>query len=164
MGEIDRAVAAKKFALQSTAEAWQIKNACRRPVTKRSLMSVGAAVVPIPGADTIADVVLFATLLPEISKRFGLDHEQVEKLDPQIAEKVFVVASSMGNNVIERMVTKRVVASLLRRVGARVAAASVAKYVPVIRSAIAAAISSGAMKLVGNSHMEDCYRTAKSML
>ncbi|WP_457349119.1 hypothetical protein [Sphingomonas sp. UYP23] len=103
-------------------------------------------------------------MLPEISRRFGLDHEQVEKLDPQVAEKVFVVAASMGNNVIGRMVTKRLVTSLLRRVGTRVATASVAKYVPLIGSGIAAGISFGAMKLVGNSHIEDCHRTAKTLL
>ena len=74
------------------------------------------------------------------------------------------MASSMGNNVIGRMVTKRLVAALLRRVGVRVAAVSVAKYVPFVGSGIAAAISFGAMKLVGNSHIDDCYRTAKAML
>ena len=146
------------------ADLDRIRRDCRRLVTNRSLLSAGAAVVPIPGADVVADVGLLATLLPDISKRFGLDHEQVEKLEPQLAERVFVIASSMGNNVIGRMVTKRLIARLLRRVGARVAAVSVAKYVPVIGSGIAAAISFGAMKLVGNSHIEDCYRTARAML
>lgn len=142
----------------------RIRRQCRRLVTTRSLMSASAAVVPIPGADIVADVGLLASLLPDISRRFGLDHEQVEKLDPHLAERVFVVAASMGNNVIGRMVTKRLVTTLLKRLGRRVAAASVAKYVPVIGSGVAAAISFGAMKLVGNAHIDDCYRTAKSLL
>ncbi|MGY2733424.1 uncharacterized protein (DUF697 family) [Sphingomonas sp. UYP23] len=146
------------------ADLDRIRSECRRMVTTRALLSAGVAVVPIPGADIVADVGLLATMLPEISRRFGLDHEQVEKLDPQVAEKVFVVAASMGNNVIGRMVTKRLVTSLLRRVGTRVATASVAKYVPLIGSGIAAGISFGAMKLVGNSHIEDCHRTAKTLL
>jgi len=75
-----------------------------------------------------------------------------------------VMASSMGNNVIGRTVTKRIVTSLLRRVGARVAAGSVAKFVPFIGSAVAAGISFGAMKLVGNAHIEDCYKTARALL
>ncbi|MDO7841732.1 hypothetical protein [Sphingomonas immobilis] len=149
---------------QTLEDLERIRRECRRVVTTRAMMSAGAAVVPIPGADIVADVGLLATLLPDISKRFGLDHDQVEKLDPQNAERIFVVAASMGNNVIGRMVTKRLVTSLLKRVGARVATASVARYVPVIGSGVAAAISFGAMKLVGNAHIEDCYRTAKSLL
>jgi len=142
----------------------RIRRQCRRLVTTRSLMSAGAAVVPIPGADIVADVGLLASLLPDISRRFGLDHEQVEKLDPRLAERVFVVAASLGNNAIGRAATKRLVTSLLKRVGTRVATASAAKYVPVIGSGMAAAISFGAMKLVGNAHIDDCYRTAKALL
>lgn len=142
----------------------RIRRQCRRLVTTRSLMSAGAAVVPIPGADIVADVGLLVSLLPDISRRFGLDHEQVEKLDPRLAERVFVVAASLGNNVIGRAATKRLVTSLLKRVGMRVATASAVKYVPVIGSGVAAAISFGAMKLVGNAHIDDCYRTAKALL
>lgn len=72
--------------------------------------------------------------------------------------------SSMGNNIIGRAVTKRIATMLLKRVGKRVATASVAKYVPLVGSALAAAIGFGAMRLVGRSHIEDCYRTAKSLL
>lgn len=150
--------------INSITELDRVRAECRKLVTKRSLMAAGAAVVPIPGADIVADISLLATMLPDISKRFQLDHEQVEKLEPQVAEKVFVVAASMGNNVIGRMVTKRLATVLLRRVGIRVATASVAKYVPFVGSSIAAGIGFGAMKLVGNSHIEDCYRTAKALL
>ena len=81
-----------------------------------------------------------------------------------VAQQVLVVASGLGNNVIGRMVTKRLVLTLLRRVGVRVATASVAKYVPVLGSVLAAGISFGAMKLVGNAHIEDCYQTAKTLI
>ncbi|WP_267396620.1 MULTISPECIES: hypothetical protein [unclassified Sphingomonas] len=140
-----------------------IRADCRRLVTKRSLMAAGAAVVPVPGVDMVADVGLLASLLPDISQRFGLDAKQVARLEPHVAERVFVIASSMGNTVIGRMVTKRLVTALLRRVATRVAAASVAKYVPVVGSGIAAGISFGAMKLVGNAHIEDCYRIARDL-
>ena len=103
-------------------------------------------------------------MLPEISKRFELDHAQIDKLEPHVAQKVLVMASSLGNNVIGRMVTKRLVTTLLRRVGMRVAAVSVVKFVPFVGSGIAAAVSFGAMKLVGNSHVDDCYHTAEALL
>lgn len=127
-------------------------------------MSAGASLVPVPGADVVADIGLLTTLLPDISRRFGLDHAQVEKLDPHLAERALVMAASIGNNLIGRMITKRLVTSLLKRVGARLAVASATKYVPLVGSGIAATIGFGAMKLVGNSHIEDCYRTARSLL
>lgn len=150
--------------ISSIAELDRVRAECRKLVTKRSLIAAGAAVVPIPGADIVADISLLTTMLPEISKRFELDHEQVDKLESHVAQKVFVMASSMGNNLIGRTVTKRLVTALLRRVGKRVATASVAKYVPFLGSGIAAAVSFGAMKMVGKSHIDDCYRTAKALL
>ncbi len=142
----------------------QVRRECRRMVTRRSLAAAGAAVVPIPGADVVADIGLLATMLPSISEAFQLDHDSVEKLDPEIAQRVLVVAASLGNNVIGRLVTRKLVVALLRRVGVRVASASVAKYVPVVGSMVAASIGFGAMKLAGNAHVEDCYRTALALL
>lgn len=142
----------------------RLRAECHGMVTKRALMSAGAAVVPIPGADLLADIGLLTTLLPQISAMFELDHAQVEKLDPHIAQKVLVLASGMGNTLIGRTVSKRIVLALVRRVGARVATASVAKYVPLIGSAVAAGLSFGAMKLVGDAHVEDCYNTARALL
>lgn len=150
--------------ITTLAELDRLRAECRSMVTKRSLVSAGAAVVPIPGADLLADIGLLTTLLPQISTKFGLDHAQVEKLDPQIAQKVLVLASGMGNTLIGRTVSKRLVAALVRRVATRVATASVVKYVPLIGSAVAAGLSFGAMKLVGNAHVEDCYNTARALL
>ncbi|MEG8025550.1 hypothetical protein QP162_16270 [Sphingomonas aurantiaca] len=132
-------------------------------VTTRAMVSARAAVVPIPGADIVADIGLLTKLLPEISKRFGLDHDQVQ-LEPQLAQQAFVMASSLGNTMIGRMVTKRIVVALLRRMGARIAVGSMAKFIPFAGSAVAATISFGAMKLAGNSHVDDCYKTALALL
>lgn len=145
------------------AELDAIRSDCRGMVTERALVSAGAAVVPIPGADLVADIGILTKLLPAISARFGLDHDEVEKMDAGRAQQVLVVASSLGNNVIGRMVTKRLVIAILRRMGVRIATASVARYVPLIGSAVAASISFGAMKLAGNAHVEDCYATAKAL-
>ncbi len=150
--------------IRTVAELDHVKQDCYRMVTERSLAAAAAAVVPIPGADLIADVGLLANMLPKISERFELDHASVRKLDPEIAERVLVFASSLGNNVIGRMVTRKLAVRLLRRMGVRIATASVAKYVPILGSAIAATISFGAMKLAGNAHVDDCYRTARTLL
>ena len=75
-----------------------------------------------------------------------------------------MIAASMGNNVIGRIVTRRLVTSLLRRMGVRIATGSIAKYVPLIGSAVAASISFGAMRAVGMAHIDDCYATAKALI
>jgi uncharacterized protein (DUF697 family) len=150
--------------IRTLAELDTIRDECRKMVTQRSMISAGAAVVPIPGADLVADVGLLTKLLPAISERFGLSEEQVRKMEPGHAQQVLVLASSLGNNFIGRIVTKRLVVAVLRRMGVRVAAKSVARYVPLIGSAVAATVSFGAMKLAGNAHIEDCYRTAKTLL
>ena len=150
--------------IESLARLDEIRSECRSMVTKRSLMSAGAAVVPIPGADVVADIGLLTNLLPKISGKFELDHDRVEKLDPNAMQQVFVIAASLGNNVIGRMVTRQMVVRLLRRFGVRLATASAAKYVPILGSAVAATISFGAMKLAGNAHIEDCYKTARALI
>jgi uncharacterized protein (DUF697 family) len=150
--------------IRTLTELDTIRDECRKMVTQRSMISAGAAVVPIPGADLVADVGLLTKLLPAISERFGLSEEQVRKMEPGHAQQVLVLASSLGNNFIGRIVTKRLVVAVLRRMGVRVAAKSVARYVPLIGSAVAATVSFGAMKLAGNAHIEDCYRTAKTLL
>lgn len=133
-------------------------------VMSRALASAGVVVVPIPLADIAADVGILATMLPAISARFELDHDSVEKLDPHLAQRVLVLASGMGNNLIGRTITKKLVAGMIRRMGARIATASVARYVPLLGSAVAATISFGAMKLAGDAHVEDCYRTAAALI
>ncbi len=62
------------------------------------------------------------------------------------------------------MVTKKLVVRLLQRVGIRVATASIAKYVPVMGSLLADGVSFGAMKMVGNFHIDDCYETARTLI
>ena len=150
--------------IRTLSELDAVADECRRMVTRRALVSAGAAVVPIPGADLVADVGILTNLLPAISGRFGLREDQVEKMEPGQAAQVLVIASSMGNNIIGRAITKRVVIAILRRMGVRVAAGSVARYVPFIGSAVAGTISFGAMKLAGNAHIDDCYATAKRMI
>jgi len=150
--------------IQTLAELDAVRDECRRMVTQRSLMSAGAAVLPLPGVDLVADVGLLTKLLPAISERFGLSENQVQAMDPSRAQQVLVLASSLGNNFIGRAVTKRLVIAVLRRMGVRVATASAARFVPLIGSAVAASISFGAMKLAGNAHIDDCYRTVRAVL
>jgi uncharacterized protein (DUF697 family) len=146
------------------ADLDRVRDECKALVTKRAMVSAGTALVPIPMIDLVVDVNILTKLLPEISRRFGLDHEAVERMEPRRAEQVLVVATSLGNSAIGRAVTRRIVAAILRRVGVRLLGGQVAKFVPFLGQATAAGISFGAMKLAGDRHVDDCYETAKRTL
>ncbi len=149
---------------RSLAELERVRLECRALVNRSASLSGLAAVVPLPGVDVGADVGLFMQLLPSINQRFGLSPGQVEALDARTKELVFLGATSVGSQVVARLVTAEVVASLLKRIGVRVAAKSAAKWVPIVGQAAAAGISFGAMRLVGNKHVEDCFKVARAVI
>lgn len=133
-------------------------------VMRSAGLSGVAAVVPIPAADIGVDVSLFLRLIPAINRKFGLSAEQINELDPRTKELILVSVTSIGSQVIGKVVTAELVMSLLRRVGVRITLKSAAKWVPFLGQAAAATISFGAMRLVGNRHVEDCYRVALKVL
>ena len=148
---------------QSIAELDAIRRDCRHLVTTRSLAAAAASVVPIPGVDIAADVGLLTSILTQVNERFGLSEKQIEKLDPGAAEKVLLLAAGLGNGVIGRAVSKRIISVVLKRVAKRLAVGSAAKFVPFAGSALAAGLGFSAMKLAGNAHVDDCYRTARAL-
>jgi uncharacterized protein (DUF697 family) len=148
----------------SIAELDAIRRECRHLVTTKSLAAAAASVVPIPGVDIAVDVGLLTSILTQVNERFGLSEKQIEKLDPGAAEKVLLLAAGLGNGVIGRTVSKQIISVVLKRVTRRLAVGSAAKFVPLAGSALAAGLGFSAMKLAGNAHIEDCYRTARALL
>ena len=146
------------------AELNAVRQQCRALVTRSAGLSGVAAVVPIPAADIGVDITLFLKLLPEINRRFGLAPQQIAQLDSRTKELILVSITSIGSQAIGRVVTAELVMQLLRRIGIRVTLKSAAKWVPIIGQAAAASISFGAMRLVGNRHVEECYRVALAVL
>ena len=150
--------------ITTQAELEAVRADCRKLVRNRSLMSAGVAVVPVPALDVLTDFGILRKLLPEISRRFGLDAEQVAALDPQRGQRVLAVANRLGSAVIGRVVTERLVVSVMRRLGLRIATGAVSKFVPMVGTALAAGVSYSAMKLIGDRHISDCYETARQAL
>ncbi|MDF2792121.1 MAG: hypothetical protein K0S80_5223, partial [Neobacillus sp.] len=52
----------------------------------------------------------------------------------------------------------------LKKVGAKIAVKQVAKYVPFVGQAVSAGISFGAMKYLGNSHIDECYEVCRRII
>lgn len=141
-----------------------LRDECKSMVTTRATLSAGAAVIPIPGADIGADVTLLIEMIPTINRKFGLTPEQIDNLDPQIKKIILVAITSIGSELIGKMVTKQLIMQVLKSVGIRVTTKSVAKFIPILGQVLAASISFGAMKMVGNSHVDDCYEVAKKAI
>jgi uncharacterized protein (DUF697 family) len=150
--------------IRDLADLDRIRRECRKLVTTRSLAAAATSVIPIPGVDIAADVGLLTSLLAKINERFELSDSQIKQLDPQAGQKVLLIAAGLGNGVIGRAVSKRIVSVIMRRVAKRLAVGSAAKYVPFAGSALSAGLSFSAMNWAGNAHIEDCYQTARALI
>jgi len=148
----------------SIEELERIREECKSMATKRAGISAGAAIVPVPAADIGVDVALLLEMIPAINRKFGLDADQIDELDPQTKKMVLVLATSMGSELIGKAITKDIIVQILKKLGIRIASKQVAKYIPFLGQAVAATISFGAMKMLGNSHVDDCYEVARRAL
>lgn len=150
------------------SELDRIYNDAKSMVTKRAATSGLTAAIPLPGVDVAADVAIMMELLPAINKKFGLSHEQIEQLDSSSKQQLLVIITSVGTEIgkqlIGKVVTKEVVAMLLKKVATKVATKQVTKFIPFIGQAVAASISFGAMKYLGNSHVDECYAICKKAI
>ncbi|MGP9468009.1 MULTISPECIES: hypothetical protein [unclassified Halomonas] len=150
--------------IESREELEAIRKTCHSMVTRSSSLSAGTAIIPIPGVDIGSDVAILLRLIPKINDKFGLTPEQIEDLDTESKVMVMTAISNVGSKMAGKYITKKLVVSLLQKMGVKVAATGVAKYVPFVGSAVAGGISFTAMKYMGNSHIEDCYKIALAAL
>jgi uncharacterized protein (DUF697 family) len=136
---------------------------CRRLVTKRALLAAGVAMVPIPGIDWITDVGVLVKLLPEINAAFGLTPEQIERLAPDRRVVVYKALSTAGGMVVGRVITQKLVLSLLRVVGVRLTTQQAAKFVPIAGQAVSAALTFSALKYVCEQHIRQCMAVCEQL-
>jgi hypothetical protein len=149
---------------RSPIELDAVARRCRKMVTRRALASAGAVVVPLPGVDIAADVVLLSELIPAINREFGLTPEQIESLNPKVKAHVYKAIVAFGGAMVGRVVTRELVLRALAVVGMRISAKTAAKLVPFAGQAISAGLSFTAMRLVGESHIRDCRRVIEALL
>ena len=138
-----------------------IRAQCRALVTRRASLSAGAAIIPIPGLELGTDVAILLKLLPQINEKFGLTPAQIDALDIDTKRIVLVLVSGVGSGLVGRLITKGLVIKVLQKIGVRLTAQGVVKYVPLLGQALSASISFGAMKMLGNKHVDDCYEVAR---
>lgn len=149
---------------QTLAELEQIRKEAYSMVTLRASATGASSFIPLPGADVAADVALLLQLIPAITRKFGLSEDQISNADPVLKGFIFQSIQNVGTKVVGKALTKQVVMSLLKKVGARVAAKSVLKFIPIAGQIASAAIGFGAMKIVGNNHVDECYAVCKRII
>jgi uncharacterized protein (DUF697 family) len=142
----------------------RIKKECKRMVIRRAAASGGAAIVPLPGTDFLADVSMLIQLLPAINHKFGLSEEQLSGLDSRTKAYIYGYITAIGSRTIGKMISREIVLRLLRKAGIRVATKQVVKYVPLVGQGMAAALSFSAMRHAGYSHINDCYKVAQKII
>jgi uncharacterized protein (DUF697 family) len=142
----------------------QVADECRAMVTKRAAISGTVAVIPIPGADFLADISMLSKLIPKINKRFGLSEQEISNFSTERKTFLYSVIASVGSGFIGKSITRRLITQVLKRMGMRYSAKTGAKYVPLLGTASAGILSFSAMKYLGNSHVNDCYQVAKKMI
>ena len=138
--------------IETREELDAIKKSCHAMVTKSAGLSAGSAMIPIPGLDIGSDVAILMRLIPKINEKFGLSPEQIDGLDTESKLFVITAISNTGSKMAGKFITKKLIITLMNK--------RVSKFVPFVGSAVAGGISFTAMKVMGNSHIEDCYKIA----
>jgi len=133
-----------------------IKKECLSMSNKRALLSAAASVVPVPFTDIATDVVLLKQIIPSISEKFGLSKEQIDEYNPQLVISIYDVSKRLGMNMIGKYVTKDLIVQILKKMGVKLTAKQVMKYVPVLGQLVSAGISYTAMKIVIRRHIDEC--------
>ena len=148
---------------ESAADIEAVVRQCRRLVTKRALLAAGVAVIPVPGLDWLTDVGVLMKVIPEINQHFGLTPEQIERLSPERRMAVFKAVSAGGGLLVGKLVTRDLLMTMLRLVGVRLTTQQAAKYVPIAGSAVSAALTFSALKLVCEQHIRQCAEVARQL-
>ena len=142
----------------------KLRDDCYLMVTKRATLSAGASAIPTPGVDIAADVAILLELIPAINRKFGLSPEQIDGYNPAMKQLIYQLIKRAGLALLGVEVTKTAVTQIMKKVAGRAMTKQVLKFVPFVGWAANAAIGFGAMKYVGNSHVDDCYSVCRRIL
>ena len=145
------------------SEIARVRERCRKLVRTRAAVSAGVAVVPVPGVDLVSDLATFALLVEEVNRAFGLTAEQIEALHPRLRIVAYEAAAAIGGMLVGKIVTRELVLRLFKKSGVKLAAKSVARFVPLAGQVASAAIGYALFRRMGYEHVDACARVAKEV-
>lgn len=145
------------------ADLEAIRKDCQQLVRKRALVSAGAAVVPVPFLDVVVDARILMVLLPEISQRFGLDPEGIDRLDAEHQRTAWRVIRLRGSQLIGIVLTRQLVRKTFMGFAGRVMARQVVKFIPLGGQLVAAGLGYFVMRKMAYRHIDDCFAVAQAV-
>lgn len=131
-------------------------------VKKKSLLSSGASIVPIPGLDFGVDLKLMRDIIEDVNKIYGLDHDQVNSLSDQVKERIMSAAAIQGSQFIGRKVSEALLKVVIKDVAKR-AATKQTKWFPFVGQAVSASISYYFMSKLGKDHINKCEKVINNL-
>ena len=149
--------------LDPSLDLEQIRDECLELTKKRAYYSAGAAVIPVPFMDVVIDVGILSQLIPEINARFGLSPDQISVYDPKTRQIHWQELRKRGVEFSGLVVARTAVKKSLNNVAAKVIIKQVTKFIPLGGQLVAASLGYFVMKKIADAHVQDCYRTAKSI-
>ena len=133
----------------------------RKLLNKRALVAAAASALPVPGLDWAVDAALLSRLIPEINKEFGLTPAQLDLLDPKKRDQVQKAITMVGSVLIGKFISRDLIIKATTKIGMRLTATQLAKYVPFAGQIVAATVGYAAIRYFGEEHMKDCVRVAR---
>jgi uncharacterized protein (DUF697 family) len=147
----------------SSGEIDRARERCRALVRKRAAIAAGISAVPIPGIDMVSDLASFASMVEDINQDFGLTPAQIEAMQPHMRVVTYQAMAALGSTLVGKIVTKELVLKLLQKSGAKLAAKSATKIVPLAGQIASAAIGFALFRQMGYQHVEACARVAQEV-
>ena len=140
-----------------------IREECLELVKKRSYVSAGVAVIPVPFFDVVIDIGMLSLLIPDINARFGLAPEQISVYDPETKKVHWNELRKRGFEFSGLVVARTAAKASLNNLAAKVITKQVTKFIPLGGSIIAASLGYIVMKKVAEVHVDECYKLAKGI-
>ncbi|WP_423233944.1 hypothetical protein [Amphibiibacter pelophylacis] len=150
--------------IQSREALEEVRAQCLGMVRQRAATSGGSALIPVPGADIVADVALLMELLPAINRAFGLAPEQIALLAPTLQTQLRAQLGDGARPLVGQTITRSLVLAVLKQMAVRLAARQVLKWVPVAGQATAAVMAAWALHQIGKRHVNDCCSVIEALL
>lgn len=141
-----------------------VRERCRRLVRRRAAVSAGVAAVPIPGIDVVSDLRLFTQLIDDVNHEFGLSPAQIDRMQPKLKLIAYEAAIGLGGMLVGKVVTRELVAAVLKRSAGKIAAKQAGKLVPIAGQIASATIGFFAFRQIGYQHVEACAKVARQVL
>ena len=133
----------------------------RKLLNKRAMVAAVVSAVPVPGLDWAVDAALLSKLIPEINREFGLTPEQLDRLEPHKREQVQKAVTLVGSVLIGKLISRELVIKAATKIGVRLSARQLAKFVPLAGQIVSAAVGYAAIRYLGEQHMKDCIRVVR---